>query len=307
MNTPWTLALAGLLCAATASAQNFVWPLSGTSTPDTINAAFGPRIKGSTGSYEFHEGLDLIAAAGTTVYAAADGTVRRLTDADGCFVTTANATGAPGCTRAFPGGGRIVQLDHGEGVFTLYFHLSEHQAGLDVNDAVHAGDPIGKVGQTGNATQPHLHFETRIGTPNRVDAENPLGELPWAGDVATSIVQITLPTLNGAMVVQAQLEADPDDLNLDRVAVEVRDASDQAVAQAVGTLVDFEDRINAGFDVSNPSNGITLQPAPFKSSSAVYRLTVQFAGLTLPSGGTFRITATDESGLSSQSAWVAIP
>src|SRR5215472_5981624 len=97
-----------------------IWPLSGSldgQMPlDQLNSPFGPRIRASTNSYEFHEGIDLAGPAGNEVrigdpvLAAADGTASLLTDDAGCVIQRANETAPPGCTPQYPGGGRIVRL-----------------------------------------------------------------------------------------------------------------------------------------------------------------------------------------------------
>jgi murein DD-endopeptidase MepM/ murein hydrolase activator NlpD len=63
-------------------------------------------------------------------------------------------------------GGNELVIDHGGGVFSMYFHLSERS--VAEGQVVRKGDPVGKVGATGRATGPHLHFGVRV-TGARVD------------------------------------------------------------------------------------------------------------------------------------------
>lgn len=120
----------------------FIWPVNGT-----LNSRFGPRW----GS--FHSGIDIGAAYGTGVVAAASGQV-----------VLASYSGY--------GYGNYIIVRHGDGSETLYAHLSSIWVSL--GQYVEQGEIIGAVGCTGWCTGPHLHFEVRIGG-SPVD---PLGYLP---------------------------------------------------------------------------------------------------------------------------------
>ncbi|MGE2729723.1 M23 family metallopeptidase [Mycolicibacterium vaccae] len=102
-----------------------------------------------------HAGIDIANAIGTPVVAAADGVVI--------------AAGAEG------GYGNMVKLRHSDGTVTLYGHNSSIL--VSVGDRVMAGDQIAKMGNTGNSTGPHLHFEVHLGG-TRVD---PIGWLSKRG------------------------------------------------------------------------------------------------------------------------------
>jgi murein DD-endopeptidase MepM/ murein hydrolase activator NlpD len=89
-----------------------------------------------------HKGVDYAAATGTVIKAAGDGRVS--------FVGTKG------------GYGRVVILEHGSGVSTLYGHMSRFAAGLRNGQRVKQGVTIGYVGSSGAATGPHLHYEYRL-------------------------------------------------------------------------------------------------------------------------------------------------
>jgi murein DD-endopeptidase MepM/ murein hydrolase activator NlpD len=115
-----------------------------SSTPLTntyVSAPFGERIDPITGGHEFHKGLDLDGQIGDPIHAAADGIVMRAEFDNGGY-------------------GNVVDIDHGNGYATRYGHCSKLL--VKVGDLVHAGDVIAKVGATGRATGPHLHFEVWI-------------------------------------------------------------------------------------------------------------------------------------------------
>jgi len=127
---------------ASAIPGKMLWPIRGTMT-----SPFGRR-----GS-RMHDGIDIGAESGTPIHAAASGEVvyadQRLT-----------------------GYGRMVIIRHAGNVFTAYAHNQRNL--VSKGDRVRAGDVIGRVGSSGRASGPHLHFEVRRGsTP--VD---PLAYLP---------------------------------------------------------------------------------------------------------------------------------
>jgi murein DD-endopeptidase MepM/ murein hydrolase activator NlpD len=105
-----------------------------------LMSGFGVRMDPFTGSPAMHTGLDLHGETGDPVRATADGTV--------------TAAGWGG------GYGRVVDIDHGNGLATRYGHLSAIE--VRVGQSVKVGQIIGKVGSTGRSTGPHLHYETRV-------------------------------------------------------------------------------------------------------------------------------------------------
>jgi len=117
------------------SAMPTLWPVEGR-----VTGSFGERIDPFNGEGAFHRGVDISAAYGEAVIAPADGIV--------AYADFMN------------GYGRVIILDHGRGLSTVYGHLS----GFSVMNGqeVHRGDIIGHVGLSGRSTGPHLHYEVRI-------------------------------------------------------------------------------------------------------------------------------------------------
>ncbi|HET9198418.1 MAG TPA: peptidoglycan DD-metalloendopeptidase family protein [Solirubrobacterales bacterium] len=125
------------------SAAGFIWPIEGT-----LSSGFGYRWG------RMHEGIDIAAAEGTPIRAAADGTV--------ILMQSEYESG---------GYGNYTCIDHGGGLSTCYAHQSSFAT--SVGAQVSQGDLIGYVGNTGHSYGAHLHFEVRInGAPT-----DPLGYL----------------------------------------------------------------------------------------------------------------------------------
>jgi murein DD-endopeptidase MepM/ murein hydrolase activator NlpD len=113
---------------------------------------FGSRRRINGAPRSPHAGVDLHVPEGTPVHAIADGIV------------------------VFAGeqffGGRSVVIDHGGGVFSVYYHMKEYV--VSEGTRVRRGERIGAVGATGRATGPHLHFSVRV-PGGRIDPSQLLG------------------------------------------------------------------------------------------------------------------------------------
>ncbi|NYF11118.1 murein DD-endopeptidase MepM/ murein hydrolase activator NlpD [Leifsonia sp. AK011] len=117
------------------------WPCSAQ-----VNDGFGPRGEG------MHNGIDIMCSNGTPLVASAAGVVVEV-ELGGSW-------------------GQYIKIDHGGGIATLYSHLIEGSPTVAVGQVVAAGEGIGLVGASGNASVAHCHFEVWVdGT--RVDP------MPW--------------------------------------------------------------------------------------------------------------------------------
>lgn len=126
----------------------FAWPVDGA-----VSSNFGRRWRA------WHRGVDIVAAEGTPIHAAAAGVVI-----------------ASGTESRY---GRVVKIEHDDGFVTVYAHNLANS--VEVGHRVAAGQEIGNVGQTGRATSAHLHFEIR----HEGRVVNPLYLLPLPPRVAT--------------------------------------------------------------------------------------------------------------------------
>lgn len=124
------------------------WPLPQTFS---ISSSFGYRSDPITGELEYHNGTDIAASNGTQILAAAAGTV-----------TIANGIDSWGGSYGYH-----IKIDHGNGLETLYAHCSA--ICVTPGQQVQQGEVIGFVGNTGNSTGNHLHFEVWV-NGERADA-----------------------------------------------------------------------------------------------------------------------------------------
>lgn len=104
-------------------------------------SGYGRRVDPVYGTVRFHEGMDFSAPIGTPVYATGDGRVKW-------------------AGRNNSGYGNMIDIDHGYNYTTRYAHLD--QVLVHQGQEVHRGDLIGRVGNTGKSTGPHLHYEVRL-------------------------------------------------------------------------------------------------------------------------------------------------
>ncbi len=119
--------------------------------------------RGTSGGMAMHEGVDLVAPTGTPIHAAADGIVKG----------------------AEPKGryGNWIEIEHANGVTTVYGHLSRFTHGMVPGARVAQSEIIGYVGTTGRTTGPHVHFELLIdGRPVNPMAHASARRAPLRGD-----------------------------------------------------------------------------------------------------------------------------
>jgi murein DD-endopeptidase MepM/ murein hydrolase activator NlpD len=107
-----------------------------------LSSRFGFRQDPFTAKQTFHRGLDFSVPVGTPVRVTGDGVVAEVQQ-----------------QRGF---GRVIKVDHGDGLSTVYAHLDQQL--VKKGDRVKRGDVIALSGNSGRSSAPHLHYEIRIGT-----------------------------------------------------------------------------------------------------------------------------------------------
>lgn len=116
-----------------------IQPVSNKNLKQTASG-YGYRIDPIYKTTKFHSGMDFSANIGTPVYATGDGRVVKVGWESGY--------------------GKLIKIDHGFGYMTWYAHLNDYN--VRVGQKVVRGEVIGKVGNTGKSTGPHLHYEVHV-------------------------------------------------------------------------------------------------------------------------------------------------
>ncbi|WP_371365028.1 hypothetical protein SRRS_54810 [Sporomusa rhizae] len=112
-----------------------IWPASGE-----VTSRFGWRNSPWGGGSDWHPGIDIASSYGTPIMATADGTVTN--------------------SSWFGGYGNMVEIDHGNGIVTIYGHNSRNAVG--VGQHVKKGQVVAYMGSTGMSTGTHVHYEVRV-------------------------------------------------------------------------------------------------------------------------------------------------
>jgi murein DD-endopeptidase MepM/ murein hydrolase activator NlpD len=116
-----------------------IQPVSNKNLKQTASG-YGMRIDPIYKTAKFHSGMDFSANIGTPIYATGDGVIKKAGWESGY--------------------GKIIIINHGFGYETWYAHLNDYD--VRVGQKVKRGEVIGKVGNTGKSTGPHLHYEVRL-------------------------------------------------------------------------------------------------------------------------------------------------
>lgn len=237
----------------------FVWPISGTATPDLPQSStYGPRLRASCDRcYDFHQGIDIPTPISTTLLAVLTGTVR-----------------IAGSHPLYSDG--IVQLDHGDKLYTNYIHIA---ASLVVTgQVVGQGEPVALSG-VGDNGFPHLHFETRQGSVLRQDALNPYRYLPYTDSLRHTIA-ISEVLADGGVWLRVTTPAD--ELDLNAITLTVRSAITGGLL--AGSVLDYEARNKkylgdpAQIDIPD-LDGVLIQPLIYATDTPVYVVDFLFHGL----------------------------
>ncbi len=256
-----------------------VWPVDDIQFSD----AFGSRDL--VGNYDFHRGIDLRGDVGDPVYSIADGTVFRIQpDCD--------KKKNPECR--YPNGGNVLivrhDLDHDfqlggrnfSRYYSLYLHLDSFAGDLKEGKEVATGKQIGTLGRT-DASYPHLHFETRVGTTcsaqsscaqtgtdgQRIDPHvNPLYFLDFVDDVYEddNNYDVCIDTTDNLKV---KLSSPRTELDFNEI---------QVTYPGGEKTINFSTRegINLENVDENPFNDVEITPSDFRSTPPTPTYVIEF-------------------------------
>ena len=144
--------------ASPSAGKKYINPIA--SSPYRVSSPYGYRTHPITGKQHLHGGIDLAAREGTPVYAVEGGVVSKVW-AD------------------HPQNGNAVKVQHPDGWSTAYLHMVDPPT-LGVGQAVAKGQQVGRVGSTGSATGPHLHFMTYKPDGQTTDPATVTDLSPWS-------------------------------------------------------------------------------------------------------------------------------
>ncbi len=130
--------------SGSSSSSGWTWPTRGAYH---ISSYYGYRDYSISGWSSWHSGIDIViggkGSTGVPVVAAASGTVERV-------------------DKGYRGYGHMILINHGNGIKTRYAHMQPGSLNVYVGQHVSKGQQIGRIGNTGNSTGPHLHFEVIV-------------------------------------------------------------------------------------------------------------------------------------------------
>lgn len=240
--------------------STLIWPISGTSTPDTpsVSSPFGPRWQASQNRTDYHPGLDIAAPQGTPIHVITDGVVSKV----GWLSTSSGLA--------------VIVYHPSLSIYSAYLHLDATT--MTENQTVTQGEVIGTVGNSGTTEFMHLHFEIRVSANNYpASTRNPMDYLPRP-EVTTPTLQLL--TLDSDPIysptVTLYITAPRSEIDVNQIHVILQDRASGAVLD--DQLVDFNQRLRTGDDSLN-QDGVQLTPGHYNTAASQYELTAYFYAL----------------------------
>ena len=165
--TPTPVAAPSVPTAVPGQTSRLISPLANARLQ--VTSPYGPRVNPVTGEYQsLHNGLDLSAPLGTPIYAVEGGRVSSV-------------------WLNHPTNGNAVKISHPNGMSTAYLHMVEAPM-VVMGQVVAKGQQIGRVGMTGRATGPHLHFIVYLPSGQTTDPKPWIDPSPWTPSRGTALV-----------------------------------------------------------------------------------------------------------------------